>query len=559
MSRNSENQKTAHGGLPAGAAAHIRADGIRVTLGDRRVLSDVDAVVSAGSRLAIVGENGRGKTTLLRVLASELIPDAGSVARVGTLAVVGQALDARSEQDTVGSLVAEAIGSSLAALARLEAATDALSLGRPGSDQEYAAALDLTIALDAWDAERRVDVALAGLDACSDRDRVLSTLSVGQRYRVRLACVLGATPDLLLLDEPTNHLDASGLAFLTERLLQHRGGLALVSHDRGLLRDVATSFLDLDPSQDGRPRAYAGGYQAWVEGRRRDRARWEQDFADQQAQRAELAQAVEDARGRLQTGWRPEKGHGKHQRATRAAGVVQTFNRRREALEAHVITVPKPPLRLNFPQTTTARGRPVLTSHGVTAAGRLATPTSLAIVTGQRLVITGPNGAGKSTLLAVLAGQLAPTEGRVHLHPTARVALLPQEVPDWPPELTAQQIAERHQRERAAARDASTPGRMSPTKTGLLDTRSMRTPVARMSQGQQRRLQLALCLAEQPDLLLLDEPTNHLSATLVDELTEALHHTNSAVVIATHDRQLLHDLSNWPRHHLTGAAEIPQQ
>jgi macrolide transport system ATP-binding/permease protein len=200
----------------------------------------------------------------------------------------------------------------------------------------------------------------------------------------------------------------------------------------------------------------------------------------------------------------------------------------------------------------------VLTSHGVTVAGRLATPTSLSIVSGQRLVITGTNGAGKSTLLAVLAGHLVPTTGRVHLHPTAHVAFLTQEVPAWPPELTAHQIAEPGNGELAAARDASTAVRRSPTKTGLLDSRSMRTPASRLSQGQQRRLQLALCLSERPDLLLLDEPTNHLSAALVDELTEALQLTNAAVVVATHDRQLLHDLSDWPSHTLNGAADTPQ-
>ena len=434
-----------------------------------------------------------------------------------------------------------------AALERLDAATQALERGRPGSDDEYAQALDLAVALDAWDAERRVDVALAGLDACPDRGRELSTLSVGQRYRVRLACVLGADPDLLLLDEPTNHLDAKSLAFLTERLRSHRGGLALVSHDRALLSDIATSFLDLDPSQDGRPRLYTGGYDAWVDGRRRDRARWEQDHADQVAERAQLAQAAEEARGRLQSGWRPEKGHGKHQRATRAGGVVQTFNRRQAELEAHVISVPEPPARLRWPDPGTAPGRPVITADGVTVAGRLATPTTLVLEGGDRLVVTGANGTGKSTLLAVLAGQLPPTSGHVHRHPTARIAFLSQEAPGWPPQLTAHQVYERHLAQLDSGEPGPPPEHLPASRTGLLEARSWRTPVTRMSQGQQRRLHLALCLAERPDLLLLDEPTNHLSATLVDELTDALKKASCAIAVATHDRQLLRDLNAWPR------------
>lgn len=543
MQNSYRKQTTFFGGTPAGAAAHIRAEGLDVSLGDRRVLHGVDIVVSAGSRLAIVGENGRGKSTLLHVLAGLTQPDAGTVARVGTMAVVEQALEAGAGE-TVGSLIAGAVDDSREALARLGTATEDLAAGRPGADAAYAAALEQAMALDAWDAERRVDLALAGLDACPDRDRRLSTLSVGQRHRVRLACVLASDPDLMLLDEPTNHLDAKSLTFLTDRLKSHRGGLAVVSHDRALLSDVATSFLDLDPSEDGRPRLYAGGYDAWIEGRHRDRAQWEQDYADQLAERARLTQAAEEARGRLQSGWRPEKGHGKHQRTTRAAGVVKAFNRRQEELQAHVISVPEPPARLRWPDPGVTRGRPILTCEKVTVAKRLAEATTLHIDGGDRLVVTGDNGAGKSTLLAILAGTLTATTGQVRLHPTARIAFLSQEAPDWPVELTAHQAYERHVTELASRGQTM---RVAASSTGLLEARSWRTPISRMSQGQQRRLHLALCLAEQPDLLVLDEPTNHLSALLVEELTEALEGSSCAVVVATHDRQLLRHLASWPR------------
>ncbi|TFI40156.1 ABC-F family ATP-binding cassette domain-containing protein, partial [Micrococcus endophyticus] len=137
-------------------------------------------------------------------------------------------------------------------------------------------ALETATALEAWDAERRIDVALEGLSACTDRTRPLNSLSVGQRYRVRLAVVLGSAVDLLLLDEPTNHLDAGALEHLTRALREHPGGVAVVTHDRALLKDVAETFLDLDPTSDGRPRQYAGGYAGWEKGRRAERAAWEQ-------------------------------------------------------------------------------------------------------------------------------------------------------------------------------------------------------------------------------------------------------------------------------------------
>ncbi|MEJ2865580.1 ATP-binding cassette domain-containing protein [Actinomycetospora sp. OC33-EN07] len=398
--------------------------------------------------------------------------------------------------------------------------------GTDGADDRYATALDAATRLDAWDAERRVDVALEALGACTDRERALDTLSVGQRYRVRLACLLGAHHDLLLLDEPTNHLDADGLAFLTRTLREHAGGLAVVSHDRALLGDVADRFLDLDPSRDDRATLYAGGYAAWQDARRRDRERWAQDHGEQQDERRRLTEAVAQARDRLSTGWRPDKGTGRHQRQSRAPSVVQALHRQQDALAAHEVTVPPPPLTLRWPALGARRGTRLLRADGVTVTGRLAEPVSLTLDAGDRLVVTGGNGAGKSTLLAVLAGQLAPTTG--HMTRSPRIALLTQEVPAW-----------------VGTADTRGIGAL-----GLLDREAMRTPVDRMSEGQHRRRHLALVLATEPDLVLLDEPTNHLSATLVDELTAALRETGAAVVVATHDRQMLRDLDDWPRRHL---------
>ncbi len=508
--------------------AHVRADAVSVTRGGRRVLTDVSVTVSSTSRLAVVGENGRGKTTLLHVLAGLLRPDDGTVDSAGTVGLARQELDARSGE-TVGTLTAEALRPSHAALEALDEATAGLATGAPGADDRYAAALDAATRLDAWDADRRVDVALGALDACTDRARELGTLSVGQRYRVRLACLLGARHDILLLDEPTNHLDAGGLAFLTARLREHRGGLAVVSHDRALLRDVAEQFLDLDPTRDDRPRTYAGGYDGWQEGRRAERARWEHDHADQQAEHRRLQDAVARARDRLSTGWRPDKGTGRHQRQSRAPGVVQALNRSRDALDAHRTTVPAPPPELRWPGLAPRRGTPLLRADAVAVSGRLDGPVTLRLSGGDRLLVTGPNGAGKSTLLALLAGQLAPTGGEVRVLSGARVALVGQEV-------------------------STTEGRASELLAGtfgLLDAEAMRTPVERLSHGQRRRLDLALALAGHPDVLLVDEPTNHLSATLVDELTAALRATGAAVVVATHDRQLLRDLDDWPRRHLS--------
>ncbi|MEF9906178.1 ABC-F family ATP-binding cassette domain-containing protein [Streptomyces sp. P9-A2] len=537
--------------VAAGGSAHVRAEGVTVTRGSRRVLNGVSVTVSARSRIAVVGENGQGKTTLLHVLAGLLAPDEGSVHRAGTIGLARQELSAR-DGETVGTLTSEALAPSLAALRALDEAALALTEGEdPAADDLYAAALDTATRLDAWDAERRVDVALEALGACTDRDRPLSTLSVGQRYRVRLACLLGALHDILLLDEPSNHLDAGGLDFLTRRLREHAGGLAVVSHDRALLRDVADRFLDLDPSRDGKPRLYAGGYDAWQDARRRERERWEQEYAEQQDEHRRLKDAVSKARDRLSTGWRPDKGTGKHQRQSRAPGVVQALNRQQDALDAHRIDVPEPPSVLRRPDPGVRPGAPLLRAHGVAVDGRLAGPVDLTLDGGDRLLVTGPNGAGKSTLLAVLAGALDPTQGHVRAAKGARVVRVAQETAAQDPGLTAREVHARHVGRlvaRGLLRDADA---VPLGALGLLDPDALRTPVGRMSQGQRRRLDLALALAGRPGLLLLDEPTNHLSSTLVDELTDAIRATSAAVVVATHDRQLLRDLAHWPRLEVT--------
>ncbi|MFY1593883.1 ABC-F family ATP-binding cassette domain-containing protein [Micromonospora sp. WMMD737] len=537
--------------VTAGGAAHVRANGVAVVRGSRRVLHDVSVTVSARSRIAVVGENGRGKTTLLHVLAGLIPPDEGTVHRAGTIGLARQELSAR-DGETVGTLTSEALAASLAALAALDEASLAVAAGDPGAEDRYAVALEAATGLDAWDAERRVDVALEALGACTDRDRALSELSVGQRYRVRLACLLGARHDVLLLDEPTNHLDANGLDFLTRRLREHDGGLAVVSHDRALLRDVADRFLDLDPTRDGTPRLYAGGYDAWQDARRRERESWEQDHEEQQAEHQRLQNAVSRARDRLSTGWRPDKGTGKHQRQSRAPGVVQALHRQQDALQAHRIDVPEPPPTLRWPDLSVRRGAPQLRAYGLAVDGRLAGPVDLTLDGGDRLLVTGANGAGKSTLLAVLAGVLRPTGGRVWRAREARLALIDQETAAHDPGLAAREVHARHVG-RLVARGALRDAEAVPLGAlGLLDSDAMRTPVGRMSQGQQRRLDLALALAGRPGLILLDEPTNHLSSALVDELTGAIRDTSAAVVVATHDRQLLRDLADWPRLEIAG-------
>lgn len=538
---------------PARHRAQLTASDVSVMRGVTPVLNHVDLVVTPASRVAIVGENGRGKTTLLHALAGTLVPDSGTIQRIGTLGLAEQEMDS-TDNRTVGQAVAEAIAEPLAALATLDDAAAALAEGSSEAAEQYAAALEDAEALDAWDAERRVQIALEALDAETDMTRLLADLSVGQRYRVRLACLLGAEDDFLLLDEPTNHLDRSGLDFLTMQLRTRNGGVVIVSHDRVLLSDIAETVVDLDPTPDDRPRIYGNGYAGYREGRVAERERWEQEYDRQQQEQARLQDSLSAAQNRLVSGWRPEKGSQKHGRATRAGGLVQSVHRRQEALEAHAVTVPEPPQLFQFPDLPTRKGAVLLNVDNVSLAGRLAQPVSFELSHRGRLVVTGSNGAGKSTLLSIAAGELLPDTGTVRTSRGTRLGFLRQETM-LPPDRRANEVYARHLDELVGQGTLQSSEAVGLGQLGLLRSREAGKRVGELSMGQQRRLDLALVLAARPHVLLLDEPTNHLSIALVDELTEALGATQAAVVLSTHDRQLLRDVAQWPHVHLMAMAE----
>jgi macrolide transport system ATP-binding/permease protein len=539
--------------LPARQRAQLIASDISVMRGASRVLNHVDLTVTPTSRVAIVGENGRGKSTLLHVLDGTLVPDSGTVQRTGTLGVAEQEMPAGDDR-TVGQAVAEAIAEPLAALVSLDEAARALSAGAADAPERYASALERAELLDAWDAERRVQIALEALDAETDTARLLSDLSVGQRYRVRLACLLGADDDFLLLDEPTNHLDRSGLEFLSAQLRSRAGGVVIITHDRALLLDAAETIVDLDPTPDDRVRVYGNGYAGYREGRRAERERWEQEYDRQQSEHARLKDSLSSAQNRLVTGWRPEKGSNKHGRATRAGGLVQSVHRRQEQLEAHAVTVPEPPLQFRFPELPTRTGSVLLSAERVSVAGRLTAPVSLALSHRGRLVVTGPNGAGKSTLLSVIAGELRPDTGSVRMPQSVRLGFLRQETA-LPLQRRASEVYAAHLDALVAAGIVPASETVGLSQLGLLRARESSRRIGELSMGQQRRLDLALVLATRPHVLLLDEPTNHLSIALVDDLTEALGATQAAVMLSTHDRQLLRDVEDWPSLRLAAMTE----
>ncbi|MFD5474211.1 ABC-F family ATP-binding cassette domain-containing protein [Streptomyces sp. NPDC127105] len=513
------------------------------TLGDRRLLDGVSLTASPGHRIGLIGENGVGKSTLLRLLAGTDKPDAGSVTRPPDLGFLHQEMPYDADS-TIADVLDDALREAREDLAELERLAE--QLARTAQDApEYAGLLDAygvrleqAEGKEAWDADRRAALMLdgLGLDAFA-HDRTLGSLSGGQRGRLALAALLVRRPSVLLLDEPTNHLDDGAAAFIEEHVRTLSGVVVVASHDRAFLDAVCTDLLDLDPAMDG-PVRYGGNYSAYLAEKRAERDRWERRWAEDQEELAALRVSAGITAHRVapDRGPRDNEKMGYGHRAGRVQSQisrrVRNAARRLEELERSQVGEPPKPLRFESTALAAPAAQgdgPLVSLDDVRVPGRLA-PLRAEVSATDRLLVTGGNGAGKSTLLAVLAGRLAP-EGEVRRRRGLTVGLLAQDtVFDRP----GRSVRDTYELTLGAERAEAVPlGSL-----GLMHEADLDKPVGRLSVGQRRRLALALLVARPPQLLLLDEPTNHLSPRLCDELEAALGTGPGAIVLASHDRWL---------------------
>lgn len=538
---------------------HLNLSGVSHGYGDRQLLDSINLVITAGEHVAIVGENGAGKSTLLRLMAGLEAPNEGSVSSQGRVGYLAQT-HGLPESFTVGA----AVDASLASLRALEAEMDRLEAGLADAEdddlQKYGRLQTEYQLREGYAAESRVEAALDRLGLGGlDRNRILGSLSGGEQERVALACVLADPADILLLDEPTNHLDARGTAWLEDRLAAHRGTVVVVSHDRVLLRKVASTIIEVDAERLAVTR-YGNGYDGYIREKAAERQRWVQEYhAWIDAMEAEQRQAdtVAGKMGYARKRDGDKMGFdfkaGTWQKA--ATSKVRNAQERLRRLEASPVDRPPVQLRLNAdlaveagdgearaagpgsagagtldPGAADWHASAVLSARGVKVPGRLAT-TDFEAWAGEKILITGPNGAGKSTLLSVLAGTLEPAEGSVTR--PARVGYLQQEL----------ELPERPSLRLLPAFVAGLGGNIDEhaealLRLGLFRTSEFHVPVGSLSAGQQRRLALARILLGGYGTLIVDEPTNHLAPVLVEQLEEALADFAGTLVMVSHDRAL---------------------
>jgi macrolide transport system ATP-binding/permease protein len=479
--------------------------------GDRKILDGVSLTASPGQRLGLVGENGVGKSTLLRLLAGVEEPSGGEVRRPADTGFLTQELPFAGAA-TVGDVVDGALCEIRTAIARLAELAEALRVDQGNATllDEYGDMLDWVQAHDAWDADRRAALVLDGLGLRVAPGRWLGTLSGGQRSRLAIAELLIRQPSALLLDEPTNHIDDAAIAFLERHIRSLRGVVVVASHDRVFLDEVCTDIVDLDLTRNDLTRngltRYGGAYSEYLHAKRAERARWEQRYAEEQDTLKQLRHAVAVTARQVNHN-RPSTDNDKMGYDFHGGRVLRQVSRRvrnarqrLDELTRDQVRKPPAPLRFSAQLGSEVDGDDVAISvRDIEVPGRLRL-ARLDVTPTDRLLVTGVNGAGKSTLLSVLDGRLAPSSGTVGKRRGLRVGLLEQDVSFVDGSASAQRIYR-----------ARVPDGPPLAELGLLGGADSWRPVEALSFGQRRRLALALLVAAQPEVLLLDEPTNHLS------------------------------------------------
>jgi ATPase subunit of ABC transporter with duplicated ATPase domains len=520
----------------------------QVTLhrGGAVILEDVSLSVDRGSRLGVVGPNGVGKTTLLRVLAGMQAPDEGRVERAPAflrVAFLAQETDALPGE-TLLPYLARRTGVT-AAGDELDRQTERLA-GDPAAVDDYTAALDAYLAAGAGDFDTRAATVAAtvGLDA-GRTDVPIGELSGGQSARARLAAVLLTRADVLLLDEPTNDLDFAGLELLEGAVEGFDGAVVMVSHDRAFLDRVATRVLDIE-EHSHRATEYAGAWSEFVERRALARSQAGATFTAWKAERDRLRARIRSQRSWSEEGARRAARRPKDNDKARRGFVVNRTEKQaakvrisERALD-RLGTVDKPwegwQLHLDLSHGERSGDRVVDLAGAVVTRGdwRLG-PVDLEIGWAERVVVTGPNGGGKSTLLSAILGRAPLAAGSRRVGPSVRFGRLDQGRGGSDPEASLLDGF-------VAATGLTLPEARSTLAKFGLGAGHVDRPRRHLSPGERTRARLAELMTEGTNCLVLDEPTNHLDLPAIEQLEEALDAYSGTLLVVTHDRWLLESL-----------------
>lgn len=495
----------------------LRLDNISLHYGTRDLLKNVDLTLHKGQKIGLLGRNGEGKTTLLKLLGGQIHADSGEYwqrpnCKIAWLEQTLPTADDSSVYDVVASGLEE-IGSYL---------TDYHHSINNGDMEAMAKAQQQLEARDGWQLQQKVDTIISQLELPADA--TMSSLSGGWRKRVALAKALVTDPDILLLDEPTNHLDILAIEWLEKQLKNFRGALILVTHDRAFLQNVANHIIELDR---GTLYPWNGDYRSFL------------DYRAQQLASEETANALFDKKLAEEEQWIRQ---GIKARRTRNEGRVRALEKLREEHSQRVSRQGKASFSI---ETGDSSGKIVAELEHVShrfdtnesANAPIIDDLTLKIVRGERIGLVGANGMGKSTLLRILLGELVPQEGSVKLGTKLEIAYFDQLRNQLEPEKNlidnicgGREFITINGKDRHA---------ISYLGDFLFSPERVRQAVKSLSGGEQNRAILAKLFSKPANILVLDEPTNDLDIETLELLEEILLEFHGTVLLVSHDRDFM--------------------
>ncbi|WP_339618578.1 ATP-binding cassette domain-containing protein [uncultured Marinimicrobium sp.] len=496
----------------------IRLENAQLSYGLQVLLDGVDLSVEKGRRLCLIGRNGAGKSSLMKVLAGEVDLDGGTV-QVGPEVKVARLAQDLPEADdkTVFDLVAEGLGD----VGELLQKFHHLSHAGGESDMSELARLQQQIeAQDGWQFQQKVDTTLTRLGL--EGDWAMANLSGGWRRRVALAQALVSGPDVLLLDEPTNHLDIAAIEWLEQQLLQFPGALVFITHDRSLLQKLATDIAELDR---GHLRTWSGTYDRYLEYR-------EQALAEEARHNALFDKKLAQEEVWIRQGIKA--------RRTRNEGRVRALKAMRETRNERRELQGK----ASFSVSSGERSGKLVAELEKVSYGfpekAIVSDFSSVIMRGDRIGLIGANGAGKSTLLKLILGELEPQEGRVRLGTQLQVAYFDQ----LREQLNLDQSAVDNIAEGREFIELNGKSRHIISYLGdfLFTGERARTPLRALSGGERNRVLLAKLFSKPANLLVMDEPTNDLDVETLELLEDLLTDYDGTVLLVSHDRAFLNNI-----------------